>query len=248
MIDFDELESGRTADALRGVRRREVEAGAVYRGWMLTADTYRLLYNGLSERGLRLRTAPASYRRCHYFSGWCEALRPFAADYRIVPADIAGDPDALISALASFGGRSLVVKDEVKSVPGADFIRDSRDAGEVSAVVAKLLDECDGRPAGGIVFREALDFVRGGDRVAEVRSFVVGGEVVCAAPRQSVDAGHPPGDWLRSVADAVDSPFFTIDAAVTTDGQWRVVEIGDGQVSERPPRLDPTSIVRAIEA
>jgi hypothetical protein len=35
------------------------------------------------------------------------------------------------------------------------------------------------------------------------------------------------------------SPFVTVDLAQRDDGQWRVVEVGDGQVSDRAPDLVP---------
>ncbi|WP_252446492.1 ATP-grasp domain-containing protein [Pseudonocardia humida] len=30
------------------------------------------------------------------------------------------------------------------------------------------------------------------------------------------------------------------------DGRWRVVELGDGQVSDRPAALDPTALLSAL--
>ncbi|WP_446220731.1 ATP-grasp domain-containing protein [Micromonospora sp. IBHARD004] len=34
---------------------------------------------------------------------------------------------------------------------------------------------------------------------------------------------------------ALDLPLVTADLALRADGVWRVVEVGDGQVSDRPP-------------
>src|SRR4029079_14846441 len=38
----------------------------VYRGWMLTPHQYRLLYEELEAKGLRLLNDPAAYRHCHH--------------------------------------------------------------------------------------------------------------------------------------------------------------------------------------
>jgi hypothetical protein len=38
---------------------------------------------------------------------------------------------------------------------------------------------------------------------------------------------------IKDVASRVTSPFFSIDVALTMDGRLRLVELGDGQVSDR---------------
>ena len=37
----------------------------------------------------------------------------------------------------------------------------------------------------------------------------------------------------------------TVDLALRTDGVWRVIELGDGQVSDRPGTVDPETFVAA---
>lgn len=44
--------------------------------------------------------------------------------------------------------------------------------------------------------------------------------------------------WGRSAPGA--------DLADPVDGAWRVVEVGDGQVSDRPPALDPEILIGAL--
>ena len=41
-------------------------------------------------------------------------------------------------------------------------------------------------------------------------------------------------------------PFVTVDLALRTDGIWRVVELGDGQVSDRPTTLAPHGLIAAL--
>jgi len=43
------------------------------------------------------------------------------------------------------------------------------------------------------------------------------------------------------------SPFVTVDLAKADSGQWRVIEVGDGQVSDRPPGMAPEVLLRAID-
>ena len=45
---------------------------------------------------------------------------------------------------------------------------------------------------------------------------------------------------------ALDLPFVTVDLVLRTDGTWRVVELGDGQVSDRPDNAPPADLITAI--
>jgi hypothetical protein len=41
-------------------------------------------------------------------------------------------------------------------------------------------------------------------------------------------------------------PFVTVDVVRRTDGVWRVVELGDGQVSDRPAAVSPEALVEML--
>ncbi|MEU7650807.1 ATP-grasp domain-containing protein [Micromonospora taraxaci] len=43
-------------------------------------------------------------------------------------------------------------------------------------------------------------------------------------------------------------PFVTVDLALRTDGVWRVIDLGDGQVSGRPTTIEPQSMTGAVLA
>jgi hypothetical protein len=43
-------------------------------------------------------------------------------------------------------------------------------------------------------------------------------------------------------------PFVTADLARRADGTWRVIELGDGQVSDRPATIEPDTFLEAILA
>ena len=47
---------------------------------------------------------------------------------------------------------------------------------------------------------------------------------------------------------ALDLPFATVDLALRSDGAWRVIELGDGQVSDRPASLAPATFLNAVSA
>jgi len=47
---------------------------------------------------------------------------------------------------------------------------------------------------------------------------------------------------------ALGLPFITLDLVRRSDGIWRVVEVGDGQVSDRPATTDEDEFMNAILA
>jgi len=38
---------------------------------------------------------------------------------------------------------------------------------------------------------------------------------------------------VQTIAPRIDSPFFSVDVVLSTDGTPRLIELGDGQVSDR---------------
>src|SRR5947208_3408545 len=66
LVDHDALVHEN--DPVKAVRRmpQQPDPGlGAYRGWMLTPEQYRLLYETLGAKGVRLLNDPAAYRHCH---------------------------------------------------------------------------------------------------------------------------------------------------------------------------------------
>jgi hypothetical protein len=78
-----------------------------------------------------------------------------------------------------------------------------------------------GQIEGGLCARRLEDY----DSATERRYFVWHG-------RAYSDTGEVPLIVVEA-ASKVASPFFTVDVALRDDGAWRVIELGDGQVSDR---------------
>lgn len=90
---------------------------------------------------------------------------------------------------------------------------------EVATVLAEM-KKFRGTIEGGICVRRFESFRKG----TETRYFVIQG-----VPHASSD-GVP--DLIAECARRISSPFFSVDVAIREDGVERVVEIGDGQVSD----------------
>jgi hypothetical protein len=79
-----------------------------------------------------------------------------------------------------------------------------------------------GEIEGGICVRKVEDFVQESER----RYFVLNGVAYAA------DSDHPTLAIVQECADRIPAKFFSVDVVQRADGVWRLVEIGDGQVSD----------------
>jgi hypothetical protein len=103
---------------------------------------------------------------------------------------------------------------------------------------AYIPDLTDDDFVGGFVLRRFEQF-----RGAEVRTWWVNG--VCRLISTHPDTPYnPPPDGLdlaplAPLIAGLGLPFVTVDLACRTDQVWRVIELGDGQVSDRPVTPHP---------
>jgi hypothetical protein len=98
---------------------------------------------------------------------------------------------------------------------------------------------------GGFVLRRFEEFTG-----AEVRTWWVNGEcrLVSAHP-DTPDELPPAGLDLSAVTPAIARlglPFVTVDLALRADGVRRVIEVGDGQVSDRPASTTAEELIAAL--
>lgn len=186
----------------------------VYRGWMVTGDEYAALVRAVERCGAAPLTDPRAYLAAHHLPNWYPLLADLTPETRVFPEDA-----DLAAELRALGWGAFFIKDYVKSLKTArgSVVRDPADA---PAVVADLR-EYRGRIEGGVCVRRVEEFDPGSER----RYFVLHGAGFDAA-------GGPVPDVVRACADRVPSPFFSVDVATRSDGVPRVVEVGDGQVSD----------------
>ena len=59
---------------------------------------------------------------------------------------------------------------------------------------------------------------------------------------------QPPLEEFSGWAERVKSRFFTMDVAKRRDGDWLIVELGDGQVAGLPENADVDEFYQAIVA
>jgi ATP-grasp domain, R2K clade family 3 len=195
----------------------------VYRGWMMNESEYISYQGWCLGRGLTPFTSREQYLATHHLPNWYPLLEKWTPQTVVVPPEFweVGD---LVAFCKNLGWEKFQVKDYVKSL---------KTAGGSVAVTPEQVPEIvenmrkfRGTIEGGIVVRRWEDFVSGSER----RYFVINGRYF--SQDGAFDIRHMR--ILARVHDVVPSPFYSVDIAQpsNTDYEARLVEIGDGQVSD----------------
>jgi hypothetical protein len=249
LIDHDALLAGRADEA---VRRVPQDLGpAWYRGWMIPAAAYADLDTALAARGTRLLTDPPMYRTAHELPGWYGTfadVTPPSAWVACAPHG-APAPAVLAAVAATLPAGPGIVKDFVKSRKHdwdqACYLPDLADTTAVHRVVSRFVELQQDTLAGGIVLRAFEPLQRA---AGEARVWWLDGEpVLTTAHPDTPDLRPQPAlDGIRLPVSALGCRFVTTDLAQRTDGTWRVIEVGDGQVSDLPAATDPTTLITPL--
>ncbi|NCT91564.1 ATP-grasp domain-containing protein [Cellulomonas sp. APG4] len=243
LVDHDALAAGRWEDAV--VRLPGPSDDAVYRGWMLRSEQYARLEEQLGRRDVRLRTSVEHFRAAHELPGWATAL----AD--VTPESVwtdGPDLDAFERCCRDLGSGAAVLRDFTRSLKHhwdeAAYVPDVADVPTARAVAAKFLELRGDDLVGGLVLRRFERFVS-----AEARTWWVDGECRLVTAHPDTPSDVPPAPALTAVAPLVARlglAFVTLDVVLRDDGAWRVVELGDGQVSDRPSSTPAEDLLAAI--
>lgn len=199
------------AEPLRGV---PVGSTVVYRGWMATPSQYESFTNAVVRFGASPLTSAAAYAACHYLPNWYPLIRELTPDTVILPEDADLDTE-----LRKLGWNAYFIKDYVKSLktgPGA-VARTPLQA----KVIVEAMRTYRGEIEGGLCLRRVEAF----EEQSETRYFVLRGQA-----HHPTDGTIP--EIVQSCVERISSPFFSVDVARRRDGDLRIIEVGDGQVSD----------------
>jgi hypothetical protein len=247
LVDHDAL--GAADGAARAVARvPQALAGGrgVYRGWMLSAERYAAFAAALAGRQVVLCTGAEQYRRAHELPGWYSALEKFTP--RSVWT-VGVDRDDFAAACRDLGSGPAVLRDYTKSMKHywheAAFIPHLEDAVAAWTVASRLLELRGDDFTGGFVLRRFETFAS-----AEARTWWVNGRCRLIGAHPDTPQDQPPADLdlspLEPVVAGLGLPWVTVDLAWRTDGVWRVIELGDAQVSDRPASISADTFIAAF--
>ena len=207
-INIDDLDCAKTYPDL------DSTDNVMYRGWMLNAATYSRLSKRVTDTGASMITDSKVYLSTHHIPNWYETLKDFTAETVVMPLGT-----NFVAELKALGWPAFFVKDYVKSLKTSIGSIVS-DPNQIKALVSEM-KKYRGEIEGGLCVRRVEQFMPN----TEVRYFIVSGQPF--AP-----AGHAIPEIVNECAKRIESPFYSIDVAEREDGKRRVVEIGDGQVSD----------------
>lgn len=187
----------------------------VYRGWMLTPDNYSVLEGAIKKLGAELLVSREEYESTHYLPNWYPLLSDLTPLTHFFSID-----DDLESELSNLGWNKFLIKDYVKSLKtSAGSIISS--PSEIRPVIAEI-QKFRGGIEGGICVRQVEDFIL----ETEKRYFIINGKSFAASPDEDIP------NIVKECIKRIDSKFFSVDVIDCLDGYKRIVEIGDGQVSD----------------
>ena len=185
----------------------------LYRGWMLSASEYEAFCSALVQTGARPLVLPDAYVASHYLPNWYPHIKDLTPETRIYPPDC-----DLAAELRALDWPEYFIKDYVKSLKTSVGSRISNPQ-QVSALIADM-QQFRGAIEGGFCVRRVENFLPN----TEIRCFVVDGVAHAAG-------GDVPPIVLEC-ARRLRSRFYSVDVIQRSDGQLRIVEVGDAQVSD----------------
>jgi hypothetical protein len=188
-------------------------ANVLYRGWMLSAAEYGNLVSALTGVEARLVISLQAYLASHHLPNWYPHLKDLTPETHFFPLDC-----DLETELRSLDWPEYFIKDYVKSLKTSVGSRISKPE-QVSALVADMR-RFRGVIEGGFCVRRVENFLPNTER----RFFVLNGVSHAAS-------GDVPS-IVHECAKRLANRFYSVDVVQRSDGQFRVVEIGDGQVSD----------------
>lgn len=258
LLSFEKLNEGNTANALKDIAICEQNETAIYRGWMLKPAVYEKLHNTLTEKNICLINSPIEYKHCHYLPKSYEKIKLFTPkstwtkDLKI---------ENIIAVVKQFENSSIIVKDYVKSEKhnwnDACFISDASNETEVQHIVTKFLELRGDSLNVGLVFRkfEDLEFLTehsqsGMPLTKEFRIFFLNKKIVKVFnywDEGEYNGLQPELDKFIEIAQQIESNFFTMDVAQKKNGEWIIMELGDGQVAGIPDNADKQEFYNSIK-
>jgi ATP-grasp domain, R2K clade family 3 len=222
---------------------------ALYRGYMMTVDQYSQLFEELKRKNIILLTQPEEYAATHLLPNWYPLVQKTTPETIILSKDELDDVDSVYEHISAWANQAAIVKDYVKSRKHewdeACFIPNVADKQACLKVIKTFITRQGNDLAGGLVLRKFLDLQKrslpdGTIVPVETRCFIFHHKLLLAYDRW----GHAQTmiadpSWYEPIFKAIPSPFFSLDIAQQTNGQWSVIEAGDGQVSGLPDGLNP---------
>jgi ATP-grasp domain, R2K clade family 2 len=255
LFSFESLTKDNDAlTATRRIKSSETLQKIIYRGWMLKPKHYALLFDTLLSKNYQLINSPIEYQNCHYLPDSYKFIigqTPKSIWFRIENQEV--NFENLYIQLKAFGSSPLIVKDYVKSQKHywdtACFIPSASENEKVKSIVSKFVELQNTDLNEGLVFREFIELndltihsKSGMPLKQEYRLFFLNKELLGSfdywEEGEYSTEETPPLEFFKEIATKIESNFFSMDIAKTKNGDWTIIELGDGQVAGLPDKVN----------
>lgn len=259
VISLEDVEMGEFTQAVRRVRPEAVPTKAIYRGWMMTPTQYEGLYHALQAKNIELVNSPKAYKHCHYFVESYEKIRANTPLSVCIELEENPNFEEIFEKLTIFGEEAIIVKDYVKSEKHAwkeaCFIPNAQDKDSIKRITERFMELRGSYFNEGLVYRKFEALAAIGDHpqsgmplTKEFRLFFLYGKLIAQskyweAIDYEADIDLTP---FQTIAQTIESNFFTMDIAQRENGEWIIMELGDGQVSGLPNTIDAVNFFKHI--
>lgn len=232
------------------------EQVVILRGWMLKGEQYRRIYNHLKDYGYKLINYAGEYLFFHLSVNALQLIpknyTPHYETFTLYPS-----VSYIKSILGKRDCKNYIIKDYVKSVKTKDNLTydinvetDSEET--IQSKLYKFLELRGDEFQGGFVFKEKIQLKTYGDFTNEWRLFVLNNNILDVSlntgARQDI-VSEPDPVLINEVMNILNkhSKFYTVDFAEDINGNWQILETGDGQVSGIPETVDLETFYKDIK-
>lgn len=202
----------------------------IYRGWMLKDNQYTNLYNLLKSKNITLINSTDEYIKLHMFPNIYNEIKNFTPktiwfknkkeiDYNLIKNNF----------------DKFIIKDFVKSEKNTDFplfFDNSIKNINLSYYIDKFIKMRGNLYTGGIVFKQFVNLKKYSNCTNEIRVFYLKNNIISISrnSNQSKNCNKISKEFVHKFT-ALKSNFYTVDFAELENGNWIIIETGDGQVS-----------------
>jgi len=238
--------------ATKRIMPAEKLVNVIYRGWMLTPKQYAILYNDLLRKNFKLVNTPEEYQNCHYLPDSLKYIEKRTPKTVFERFENEKSIDLLLEKSRVFGQKPVILKDYVKSEKHnwetACFVVDASDTHKLKQSIHKLIELREKHLNEGIVIREYLELndltIHSKSQMPlteEYRLFFYNKRLVGIYDyweEGEYKFSRPDTKEFEEIAVQVESNFFSMDIARQKNGELVIIELGDGQVSGLPDKVN----------
>ncbi|HFK5505658.1 ATP-grasp domain-containing protein [Elizabethkingia anophelis] len=262
LFNYEDLTSpNRYAVATKDIKPAEKLSDILYRGWMLTPEQYSILYNDLLSKNYKLVNNPREYQNCHYLPDSLQFIEDKTPKTIFGKYENEKSIDDILEQAKIFGNSPVILKDYVKSEKHdwetACFVENASDIDKLKQSVNNLISLRGKYLNEGIVIREFVPLTpltnhskSGMPLTEEYRLFFYNKkliEVYNYWEEGEYNLSRPDTTLFEEIAGNIESAFFSMDIARLQNGEFIIIELGDGQVAGLPDNTDETEFYRKLK-